>query len=115
MALATSAPELNIELGLQKLELENTFEHIIGKVDVNHGKPHPEVYLKALELLGLPAEKCIVFEDSRAGVQSALSAGIKVVGIASGHTKEELLKEGVSLALEDFRELELSSVLSLIG
>lgn len=115
MALATSAPELNIELGLQKLELENTFQHIIGKVDVTHGKPHPEVYLKALDLLGLPAENCIVFEDSRAGVRSALSAGIKVVGIASGHTKEELLEEGVSMAVDDFRELELEEVLALTG
>ena len=115
MALATSAPELNIELGLQKLELENTFQHIIGKVDVTHGKPHPEVYLKALDLLGLPAENCIVFEDSRAGVQSALSAGIKVVGIASGHTKDELLEEGVSLAVDDFRDLELEEVLALAG
>lgn len=115
MALATSAPELNIELGLQKLELENTFQHIIGKVDVTHGKPHPEVYLKALDLLELPAENCIVFEDSRAGVQSALSAGIKVVGIASGHTKQELLEEGVSMAVDDFRDLELEEVLALTG
>ena len=113
MALATSAPELNIELGLQKLKLENTFDHIIGKVDVSHGKPHPEVYLKALDLLKLPAENCLVFEDSRAGVQSALSAGIKVVGIASGHSKEELLEEGVSLAADDFTKLELSKVLAL--
>ena len=115
MALATSAPELNIELGLQKLDLENTFQHILGKVDVNQGKPHPEVYLKALDLLGLPADQCIVFEDSRAGVRSALSAGIKVVGIASGHTKEELLEEGVAMAVNDFRDLELEEVLALIG
>lgn len=114
MALATSAPELNIELGLQKLNLENTFEHIIGKVDVSHGKPHPEVYLTALELLEMPAEKCVVFEDSKAGIQSALSAGIKVVGIASGHSREELLEEGVAMVVDDFMELELEEVLALI-
>lgn len=114
LALATSAPELNIELGLQKLKLENTFEHIVGKVDVSHGKPHPEVYLRSLELLGMPAENCIVFEDSKAGIQSALSAGIKVVGIASGHSKEELLDEGVSLAVENFIGLELEQIFKLI-
>jgi HAD superfamily hydrolase (TIGR01509 family) len=114
LALATSAPELNIELGLQKLKLENTFEHIVGKVDVSHGKPHPEVYLKSLELLGMAAENCIVFEDSKAGIQSARSAGIQVVGIASGHSKEELLKEGVSLAVDDFSGLELEHILTLI-
>jgi HAD superfamily hydrolase (TIGR01509 family) len=114
MALATSAPVLNIELGLQKLKLEDCFEHIIGKVDVTHGKPHPEVYLKALDLLGLPAERCVVFEDSKAGIQSARSAGIKVIGIASGHSKEELLEEGVSMVAEDFTKIKLENVLALI-
>ena len=115
MALATSAPELNIELGLQKLKLEDSFEHIIGKVDVTHGKPHPEVYLRALELLGLPSERCVVFEDSKAGIQSARSAGIQVVGIASGHSREELLNEGVSMVADDFTKLELKEVLALIS
>ncbi len=114
LALATSAPVLNIELGLQKLKLENTFEHIVGKVDVSHGKPHPEVYLRSLELLGMAAENCIVFEDSKAGIQSARSAGIKVVGIASGHSKEELLEEGVSMVVDDFIGMELDEILSLI-
>lgn len=114
LALATSAPVLNIELGLQKLKLENTFEHIVGKVDVTHGKPHPEVYLRSLELLGMAAENCVVFEDSKAGIQSARSAGIKVVGIASGHSKEELLEEGVSMVVDDFVGMELDQILSLI-
>ena len=114
LALATSAPELNIELGLQKLKLENTFEHIVGKVDVTHGKPHPEVYLRCLELLGMAAENCIVFEDSKAGIQSARSAGIRVVGIASGHSKEELLDEGVAMVVENFLGLELIQILELI-
>ncbi|TFH20057.1 MAG: HAD family phosphatase, partial [Bacteroidia bacterium] len=107
LGLATSAPPLNIELGLEKLKLEGVFEVVIGKVDVLHGKPHPEVYLTTVERLGLPLERCIVFEDSKAGIQSALSAGMPVVGIASGHSKEDLLKEGVSLAVDDFRDLSL--------
>ncbi|MCD4709211.1 MAG: HAD family phosphatase [Bacteroidales bacterium] len=114
LALATSAPTLNIELGLQKLKLENTFEHIVGKVDVSHGKPHPEVYLTTVERLGIPLENCIVFEDSRAGIQSARNAGLPVVGIASGHSQEELLKEGVAMAVDDFIGLELEKVLELI-
>jgi beta-phosphoglucomutase len=114
LALATSAPTLNIELGLQKLNLENRFDPIVGKVDVTHGKPHPEVYLTSLERLGIPRENCVVFEDSKAGIQSARSAGLKVVGIASGHSKEELLKEGVSLVVDDFMGLELEVVLALI-
>lgn len=114
LALATSAPVLNIELGLKKLNLANTFEHIVGKVDVTHGKPHPEVYLTTLKLLGLPAKNCIVFEDSKAGIQSARSAGIKVIGIASGHSREELLEEGVNLVVDDFTGLDPDKVLAMI-
>lgn len=115
LGLATSAPPLNIELGLQKLKLEGIFEVVVGKVDVVNGKPHPEVYLTTVERLGLPIDKCIVFEDSLAGIQSALSAGMPVVGIASGHSKEELLEEGVSLAVDDFTDLSLEQVTALIN
>jgi len=114
LALATSAPPLNIEMGLEKLDMKETFEIIIGKVDVSQGKPHPEVYLKAVDRLGLPKEYCIVFEDSKAGIQSALAAGLPVVGIASGHSKEELLEEGVSMVVDDFRGLQLETVLALV-
>ena len=115
LGLATSAPPLNIELGLEKLKLEGIFEVVIGKVDVVHGKPHPEVYLTTVERLGLPIKNCIVFEDSKAGIQSALKAGMPVVGIASGHSKEELLEEGVNLAVNDFTDLSLEQVTTLIN
>jgi HAD superfamily hydrolase (TIGR01509 family) len=114
LALATSAPSLNIELGLEKLKLEGVFEVVVGKVDVTHGKPHPEVYLTTVERLGLPLEHCIVFEDSKAGIESALGAGLPVVGIASSHSKEVLLEEGVSLAVDDFTHLTLEQVTALI-
>ena len=94
LALATSAPTLNIELGLQKLKLENRFEHIVGKVDVTHGKPHPEVYLTALERLGLPARNCIVFEDSRNGVLAASAAGLNIVVTTNGYTEKEDVSDG---------------------
>ena len=115
LALATSAPPLNIELGLEKLKLEGVFEVVVGKVDVEHGKPHPEVYLTTVERLGMAVEQCIVFEDSLAGIQSALSAGMPVVGIASGHTREELLQAGVALAVNDFNELKLQNLTELIN
>ena len=114
LGLATSAPILNIELGLEKLKLEGVFDVVVGKVDVTFGKPHPEVYLTTVERLGLRLKNCIVFEDSRAGIQSALGAGMPVVGIASGHSREELLEEGVSMVADDFTKLELEEVLALI-
>lgn len=114
LALATSAPPLNIEMGLEKLGLEGVFDVIVGKVDVEHGKPHPEVYLTSVEKLGLPAGRCLVFEDSRAGIQSALQAGLPVIGVASSHSGDELLEEGASLVIDDFTGLKLDMVLDLI-
>ena len=114
LGLATSAPPLNIELGLEKLRLEGVFDVVVGKVDVSFGKPHPEVYLTTVQRLGLPLRNCIVFEDSRVGIESALGAGMPVVGIASGHSKEELMEEGATLAVDDFTQLDLNTVLSLV-
>jgi HAD superfamily hydrolase (TIGR01509 family) len=115
IALATSAPALNIELGLKNLKLEGTFDPIVGKVDVTHGKPHPEVYLTTLERMGMAAENCMVFEDSKPGIQAARSAGIRVVGVASGHSRQELLEEGASMVVDDFRGLRLEQVMALFG
>jgi beta-phosphoglucomutase-like phosphatase (HAD superfamily) len=58
---------------------------------VKHGKPDPEIYLLTAEKLGVKPCDCIVFEDSIAGIQSALSAGMRVIGVATTHKSEELL------------------------
>jgi sugar-phosphatase len=51
---------------------------------VQHGKPHPEPFLKAAEALGVTPEECLVFEDADNGVNSALAAGCKVIIIGDG-------------------------------
>ena len=77
-------------------------------------KPDPEVYLKTVSKLGIIKDHCVVFEDSRAGINSAIDAGIKVIGVTSGHTREELLEEGVSMVIDDFTNLDLMEVNKLI-
>jgi len=57
------------------------FDVIVAGDDVRNGKPHPEAYLKAAELLGFPPEKCIAFEDSISGLSSAEAAGTYAIGI----------------------------------
>jgi sugar-phosphatase len=55
-----------------------------------HGKPGPEPYLKGAAILGVRPEDCIVLEDAPAGVASGLNAGMRVIGILSSHTAEQL-------------------------
>ena len=59
----------------------NAFDLIIAGDDVRLGKPHPEPYLKAAELLGEKPEDCVAFEDSQTGLRSAEAANTKAVGI----------------------------------
>lgn len=58
--------------------------------DVENGKPDPECYLKAVELLEVAPERCSVVEDAPAGVQAARAAGIAVVAVATTHPTSEL-------------------------
>lgn len=59
----------------------DAFDEIVAGDDVRNGKPHPEAYLKAAELLGFAPERCIAFEDSVFGLESAEAAGTIAIGI----------------------------------
>ena len=50
-----------------------------------HSKPHPEPYLLTAEKLGVPADRCLVFEDSAVGLQAAKSAGMKLIAVTQTH------------------------------
>jgi HAD superfamily hydrolase (TIGR01509 family) len=58
-----------------------TFEVVVTGDEVRHGKPHPEPYLTAAELLGVRPEDCLAIEDSPTGVASAAAAGVPVVAV----------------------------------
>lgn len=76
MAVATAGDKTNIDFTLDGLGVRPYFQAIVGAEDVTHGKPHPEVFLRAAEKLELPPGACLVFEDSPAGVEAALRAGM---------------------------------------
>lgn len=58
-----------------------TFAAVVTGDMVSHGKPHPEPYLKAAELLGVDPTACVAIEDSPTGVASAEAAGTRVIGV----------------------------------
>ena len=77
---------------------------LVGAEDVEKGKPDPECYLKVAELLGVSAERCVVVEDTPAGIQAARSAGMVAVAVAKTHRASELSKaDAVVRALSDVR------------
>ena len=63
---------------------------LVTAEDVANGKPHPEPYLKGAERLGVQPADCLVIEDAPAGIQSARSGGMKVIGITSTYPESQL-------------------------
>lgn len=80
-ALVTTAKRKNAQKVLEEVGLLELFDFTVFGDDVVSGKPAPEAYVKALELSGLKAEEVIAFEDSEAGAEAAIAAGITVVRV----------------------------------
>lgn len=115
-AVVTNAPEDNAVYMLKILRLTSTFETVIMAKDAPPGKPDPAPYTLALNSLEVDSQKAIAFEDSAAGIQSAVGAGIYTVGITSSQPAEYLLDAGASMTITDFNDQELWKLLkSLIS
>ena len=75
MAVASSAPVEVIEENLTRSNLRGCFTAIVGGDLVKHGKPAPDIFLLAAEMLNLPASDCYIFEDSFNGIRAAAASG----------------------------------------
>ena len=84
--IALGSASKNAPMILDKLGITPLFTAIIDGNNVVNGKPHPEVFLKGAEALGLKPSECVVFEDSIAGVQAAKTGGMSSVGIGDAET-----------------------------
>ncbi|WP_247232161.1 HAD family phosphatase [Telluribacter sp. SYSU D00476] len=109
--VATSAPCANLDLIIDKLDLRKQMESILASEDVTKHKPDPEVYLTSAQNLGVDPKQCVVFEDSYSGVSAALNAGMKVVGVLTSHTREEL--PPCDLYIENYHEMSFAKVKEL--
>lgn len=83
---SSSNPEV-IETTLATLGVRALFEAVISGAEVAHGKPAPDVFLKAAKRLGLAPAACVVIEDSERGVRAARAAGMRCVAIPCGETR----------------------------
>jgi HAD superfamily hydrolase (TIGR01509 family) len=96
VGLVTSTPRSIVDPLLDGWALHGRFQVIVCGEDTPRGKPAPEPYFRALELARthtgrpIPATSCLVFEDSPHGVESALAAGMRTVGVATRIAPERL-------------------------
>lgn len=107
--VAVASSSKNAQTVIQRLGIRSLFEVIVDGTMITHTKPDPEIFLLTAERLGVPPEECLVFEDAEAGVEAALAAGMKCVGVG---TSERLGKADLVIAktgefsLEMLRRLE---------
>lgn len=111
-AVATSAPTENLNFTLDRLGIRDYFDQLIDISGVKNGKPDPEIYLKAAKALGVEPERCIVMEDSAPGVEAGQRAGMKVIGLTTTHSREEL--SHTDLVIDDFRGLTMEKLQRLL-
>jgi beta-phosphoglucomutase family hydrolase len=97
-ALASNAEPENVALILDGAALRPYFQVVLDGHQVSHPKPHPEIFLRAAALLGVPPARSVVFEDSLAGVAAARAAGMPVIGVRTTHG--DLLE--ADLTIDDF-------------
>lgn len=103
MAVASNAEPENVDFLLDRAGLRKYFRAVVDGHQVRNPKPHPDIYLRAAELLGVAPSNCIVFEDSHSGVAAAVSAGMRVIGVST--TEGNL--PGTYLTIDNFLNTDL--------
>lgn len=83
MAIATGGTRLVIEKTLKAVGISDWFDEVVTADDVKEGKPAPDIFLKAAELMGVAPERCLALEDAPAGILAAQRAGMQVIAIPS--------------------------------
>lgn len=103
MAIATSGIQVNIDFMFDNIPIRQYFDVIVNSSHISKGKPDPEIYIKTAELLNVSPQDCLVFEDAVVGINSAKAAGMKVIGVLTTHSAEEL--SGADTLIKDYTEL----------
>ncbi|MBT8209579.1 MAG: beta-phosphoglucomutase [Eudoraea sp.] len=93
---------------LKKVKLLSYFDTVVDGNQVSRAKPDPEVFLIAAEKIGVPPERCVVFEDAIAGIDAANTAHMISVGIG----EKETLK-AANYVFRDFTEIEIDFIKQL--
>lgn len=112
-AIATSAERANVDFILEAIGLSGTFDVIVDASMISNGKPNPEVFIKAATMLNASPRECIVFEDSLKGIEAALRARMKVIGVGTTHHIAELTEAHV--VINDFTEISAEQIRGLIN
>ena len=108
IGLATSSNHILVDAVLQKTKTKHYFNSITSAEFLEHGKPHPDVFLKCAQNLNIQPKNCLVIEDSFNGVKAGKAAGMTVIAIPDIEHKDDNRFE-----IADYRLNNLSDVIKL--
>lgn len=112
-AVASSGNKVYIKRVLKKFGLEKFFKAIASGDMVENGKPSPDVFLKAAELVNVSPEHCIVLEDAKLGIDAAKSAGMFCVGVINPDSTYEQDLSRADIVVKRLDEIDLNVILHL--
>lgn len=110
LALASSSPLVIIRAALERLGLEETFDVVQSAEHESHGKPHPAIFLRTAERLGVSAVDCLVLEDSLIGVIAAKAARMTCVAVPFDHPRHDARFVLADAVLASLTELTLDLI-----
>jgi beta-phosphoglucomutase len=103
LGIASGATRGEIEIVLKRARLDHYVRFIVASGETLESKPAPDPYRRAAQLHGLPASSCVALEDSRWGIESAKTAGMKCVAITHTYPAGELTTaDAIITSLDDF-------------
>jgi HAD superfamily hydrolase (TIGR01509 family) len=97
-AVATSSERSYLLPLLTRFNLQDRFQALLTANDVTHGKPHPEIYLKAAQALGVHPSEMLALEDSETGTRAAAAAGAHIVSVPHRHSRHFAFSEAKAIA-----------------
>jgi beta-phosphoglucomutase family hydrolase len=110
-AVGSSTSRTNLDAIFASTGLGEFFNVVVSAEDVINGKPAPDVFLKAAQLLGIAPERCVVFEDALFGIEAARRAGMKVIAVATTNSLE--LLSHADRAVQSLAEISIQELQTL--
>lgn len=110
-AVASSAPQANVDLLIESLGLRAYFDALVSTRDLP-GKPDPAVFLEAARRVGLPPARCVVIEDAVPGVTAARRAGMACVAVTNTNRRQAL--SGADIVVDSLADLSEDAFAALL-
>ena len=105
-AIGSSSSHQNIDMSLAATGLNERITHRVSGEDVRQIKPAPDIFLLAAKRMGVAPDRCLVIEDSAAGIQAAISAGMQSVGFISPHSGQQDLS-AATIVVHSLKDLTM--------